>query len=69
MILRERAIAVTDNCPCLSEHYAYPCIYLFHFLGLFTQENEIYQTVVNAGKTGSTAYLDIGCCSKFFTYP
>ena len=49
-----------------SEHYAYPCIYLFHFLGLFMQENNIYQRVVDAGKFGSTSFLDIGCCSKYF---
>ena len=43
--------------------YPYPCIRAFHFVNLMMSRNDIYSTVVEAGKTGDTLFLDLGCCS------
>ncbi|GJE92394.1 S-adenosyl-L-methionine-dependent methyltransferase [Phanerochaete sordida] len=42
--------------------YAYPCIYMFHFVRLFMRENPIYPAVVAAGQSKPTVFLDLGCC-------
>ncbi|RPD65543.1 hypothetical protein L226DRAFT_530884 [Lentinus tigrinus ALCF2SS1-7] len=43
------------------DKYPYPCIRGFHFVNLFMARNEIYPSVVAAGKTGNTLFLDLGC--------
>ncbi|KAI0693936.1 hypothetical protein C8T65DRAFT_667456 [Cerioporus squamosus] len=43
------------------EKYPYPCIRGFHFVNLFMARNEIYPSVVEAGKAGHTLFLDLGC--------
>lgn len=51
-----------------SEVHAYPCIRLFHFVNLMMSTNPIYPTVIEAGKSGDTLFLDIGCNSNFFYF-
>ncbi|KAI0371999.1 hypothetical protein BV20DRAFT_992286 [Pilatotrama ljubarskyi] len=42
--------------------YPYPCIRGFHFVNLMMPRNAIYPTVLEAGKRGTTLFLDLGCC-------
>lgn len=51
----------------ISDKYPYPCIRGFHFVNLFMMRNEIYPGVVEAGKTGDTLFLDLGCMSAYIT--
>lgn len=44
------------------EKYPYPCIRAFHHVSLMMKANPIYPVVLEAGKTGNTVFLDIGCC-------
>ncbi|KAL4247361.1 hypothetical protein ABKN59_009016 [Abortiporus biennis] len=44
------------------KQHPYPCIRAFHFVNLFMSVNPIYPEVLQAGKTGQTVLLDLGCC-------
>ncbi|KAI0070741.1 hypothetical protein K474DRAFT_1713069 [Panus rudis PR-1116 ss-1] len=42
--------------------HAYPCIRAFHFVNLMMSANPVYPKVLEAGRTGQTIFLDLGCC-------
>ncbi|KAI0746831.1 hypothetical protein C8Q80DRAFT_1271667 [Daedaleopsis nitida] len=56
--LRERIMDVQKRA---YEKYPYPCIRGFHFVNLFMAANSIYPSVLAAGKSGDTLFLDLGC--------
>ncbi|THH31627.1 hypothetical protein EUX98_g2555 [Antrodiella citrinella] len=42
--------------------YPYPCIRAFHHVNLMMSKNAIYGEVLEAGQSGDTIFLDLGCC-------
>ncbi|KAI0339310.1 hypothetical protein BDW22DRAFT_618546 [Trametopsis cervina] len=44
------------------QEHPYPCIRGFHFVILMMAANPVYPQVLEAGKTGNTVLVDLGCC-------
>ncbi|GBE84355.1 predicted protein [Sparassis crispa] len=57
--LRRKILAVQKGA---YERYPYPCIRSFHHVSLMASANPVYSAVLNAGRSGNTIFLDIGCC-------
>ncbi|KAI0789004.1 hypothetical protein BC629DRAFT_1677636 [Irpex lacteus] len=57
--LKKRILEVQKE--AYAEH-PYPCIRGFHFVNLMMAANPIYPEVLEAGKSGNTVLIDVGCC-------
>lgn len=63
--------------PSISKEYQYPCIRGFHFVSLKMLENPIYAEVLEIGKQALSSdreadpayFMDLGCCSKYPSFP
>jgi len=57
--LRKR---ITDVQQRAYAKYPYPCVRAFHHINLMMSKNAVYGEVLEAGKSGDTVFLDLGCC-------
>ncbi|OCH86003.1 hypothetical protein OBBRIDRAFT_738852 [Obba rivulosa] len=55
--LKRRIFHVQKN-----EKHPYLCIYAFQFVNVSMSEHDIYPSVLEAGQSGDTIFLDLGCC-------
>ncbi|TCD65128.1 Mitochondrial ATPase complex subunit atp10 [Steccherinum ochraceum] len=44
------------------DQYPYPCIRYFYYVHLSMSKSPVYDEILEAGRSGKTTFLDLGCC-------